>query len=81
MANTILTISIESSYIRMAEVSSKGGITVNKIARVKTPEGCIQDDIITDYKALADVINEKVTAKGILTKDVVFSVFSTKIAC
>ncbi|MBP3339609.1 MAG: pilus assembly protein PilM [Lachnospiraceae bacterium] len=80
MANTILTISIESSYIRMAEVSSKGGITVNKIARVKTPEGCIQDDIITDYKALADVINEKVTAKGILTKDVVFSVFSTKIA-
>ncbi len=80
MAN-FLTISVESSYIRMAEVSQKsGGIVVNKIARIKTPEGTIEDGLISDYKAIAGVISAKLEAKGITTKEVVFSVFSTKIA-
>lgn len=79
MAN-FLTISVDTSYIRMAEVSKKSGIVVNKIARMKTPEGAIEDGLITDYKAIATAISEKLAARNITLKDVVFSVFSTKIA-
>ncbi len=79
MAN-FLTISVDASYIRMAEVSKKSGLVVNKIARVRTPEGTIEDGLISDYKTIANVISEKLAARNINLKDVVFSVFSTKIA-
>lgn len=79
MAN-FLTISVEASYIRIAEVSKKSGLIVNKLARIKTPEGCFEDGLITDVDAVAKVIFEKLAAKNITTKDVIFSVFSTKIA-
>ncbi len=79
MAN-FLTISVEASYIRIAEVSKKSGIVVNKIARIKTPEGTFEDGQITDYQTIAGAIAEKLAAKNITTKDVIFSVFSTKIA-
>ncbi len=79
MAN-ILTISVEASYIRIAEVSKKSGIVVNKIARIATPEGAFEDGLIVDSQAIANIISEKLAAKNITTKDVIFSVFSTKIA-
>lgn len=79
MAN-FLTISVEASYIRIAEVSKKSGLIVNKLARIKTPEGSFEDGLITDVEAVAKVISEKLAAKNIVTKDVIFSVFSTKIA-
>ncbi len=79
MAN-FLTISVEASYIRIAEVSKKSGIVVNKLARIKTPEGTFEDGQITDYQTIAGAIAEKLAAKNITTKDVIFSVFSTKIA-
>lgn len=79
MAN-ILTISIEASHIKIAEVSNSKSITVNRIIRMKTPEGCYEDGQIKDYKSIAKALEEKLTSKGINTKDVFFSVFSTRIA-
>lgn len=79
MAN-ILSISVGSSYIKVCELTNKKGVTVNKVVRFKTPEGSFDDGLITDTHAVAKALEENLALNGMTAKQVVFSVFSSRIA-
>ena len=82
MASKVLTITIGSEYIKISEVSCSPQKTVHvfKSVTAKTPEGLVDDGELKDTAKLAAVITEAVTVNGIASKDVIFSMQSSKIA-
>lgn len=82
MASKTLTIEISNDLIRLCEVSHAGtkSITVHKAVTVPTPEGAVEDGFLKDVSAVSTSIKMALSDNLLTTKDVIFTVLSTKIA-
>ncbi len=77
----LLSIVIKSEHIRLCELSkSNKAIRVHKAMIIPTPAGSVADGHLEDFGAIADVIKQALTVKGLNCKDVVFSIVSGRIA-
>ncbi len=82
MASKVLTISIGNEYTKICEVtySAQKAVHVHAAATVPTPEASVEDGTILDVCALAKVIKETTDANNMNTKNVIFTMQSTRIA-
>lgn len=66
----------------MAEVSKEPGknVTVTNAFEIQTPNGCVDDGLLTDVNMLAEAIRVAIYGKSVSAKKIIFSVISKKIA-
>lgn len=77
----VLSIEIGNSAIRMCEADYKAkSPRVYKHVMIRTPEGMVKDDIIVAEEPFVAVMKEALSANKIRTKQMVFTMGSTKIA-
>jgi len=80
----VISIEISNSLIRMVEMDRQVGdkkkkITIYRQCAIPTPPGVIKDGYLQGSAALRDVIRRELNDKQIKTKDVIFTVASSKI--
>lgn len=80
----VICIEISNSLIRMVEMDRQVGdkkknIRVYRQSAIPTPPGVIKDGYLQGSAALRDVIKRELNEKQIKTKDVIFTVASSKI--
>ena len=82
MGQKMLSICIGNKTIRMAEVSKEPGknVTVTNAFEIQTPNGCVDDGLLTDVNMLAEAIRVAIYGKSVSAKKIIFSVISKKIA-
>jgi len=81
MANNVLSIEIGYSLIRIMEGTYKAKKPkIKKTVSVPTPENAVEDGMITNPGQLAVCIRDCLTANKIKTRQVVFSINTSKIA-
>ena len=77
----VLGVEIGTSAIRICEVDYKSkSPKVYKYVTLKTPDGAFRDDIVEPGEELVSVIKEALSENHIRTKQMVFTMNSTKIA-
>ncbi len=80
ISGKVVTIGINDSNIKLCEVSFKGEVlNVFKTITIKTPEFSYEDGIVKDFPAIVKALNDAFKENNITTKNVVFSVSSSKI--
>ncbi len=80
ISGKVVAIGINDSNIKLCEVAFKGEVlNVFKSVTVKTPEFSYEDGIVKDFAAIVKVLNDAFKENKITTKNVVFSVSSSKI--
>lgn len=77
----ILSIEVEASQVRVAEIEVRGkkGRIFNCFC-IPAPQGAVEDGQIRDTKSLAEVLREELSQRKIKTKKVYFATGSTRIA-
>lgn len=77
----ILSIEVEASQVRVAEIEVRGkkGRIFNCFC-IPAPQGAVEDGQIRDTKSLAEVLREELFQRKIKTKKVYFATGSTRIA-
>lgn len=81
MANRVLSIEIGYTYTKVCEVDFKTkNSKVYNCFSFQTPEGGLEDGYIRNTDVFADELKKEIASRNIKTKQVVFSVSSTKIA-
>lgn len=77
----ILSIEVEASQVRVAEIEVRGkkGKIYNCFC-IPTPQGAVEDGQIRDTKSLGEVLKEELSERKIRTKKVYFATGSTRIA-
>lgn len=77
----LLSIIIKNESIKIAELSKNAkNITVHKVINIETPKGAVNDGMIEDMTALARALKTALELNGITSRDVVFSLVSSRIA-
>lgn len=77
----LISIVIKNEEIKICELSKQGKtVKVFKAVEISTPEGTVDDGIIEKGRELAAAIRETLDKNHILSKEVVFSIYSGKIA-
>ena len=80
ISGTVVAIGINDSNIKLCEVAFKGEVlNVFKTVTIKTPEFSYEDGIVKDFPAIVKALNDAFKENNITTKNVVFSVSSSKI--
>ena len=80
MSERIMGIEIGNSHIKMIEVSKKGALmTVHKFSLLSTPEGSINNGVISEPEAIKKVIAQELAEKKYRAKKVVNVVQSSQI--
>lgn len=81
MAKKVISIEIGSRRIKLCEMDYKvAKPKVYKAVMLDTPQGSIEDGYIVDHQSLGNIIRRALAENAIKTKDVIFSINSTKIA-
>ena len=81
MANKVLSIEVGHSLTKICEVDFKvKNPRVYSSFTIRTPKGVYEDGYIKRTDEFATVLDEELVKQGIKTKQVVFSISSTKIA-
>lgn len=82
MASKTLTLEISNELIKLCEVSHTGmkNIAVHKAVTIPTPEGSVEDGFLKNVSDIAEAIKLALKDNLIMTKDVVMTILSTKIA-
>lgn len=81
MAAKVLSIEIDSSLTRVVEMDYKKNLTkVYQCFSFETPQGIINDGVISVSERFKRALNEKLSEKKIRTNKVVFSINSGRIA-
>lgn len=81
MAKKVISIEIGSKRIKLCEMDYKiPKPKVYKAVMFDTPEGSVDDGYIMDHQSLGNAIRRALADNAIKTKDVVFTINSTKIA-
>ena len=77
----ILSIEVEASQVRVAEIEVRGkkGRIYNCFC-ILAPQGAVEDGQIRDTKSLGEVLKEELSQRKIRTKKVYFATGSTRIA-
>ena len=77
----ILSIEVEASQVRVAEIEVRGkkGRIYNCFC-IPAPQGAVEDGQIRDTKSLGEVLKEELSQRKIKTKKVYFATGSTRIA-
>lgn len=77
----ILSIEVEASQVRVAEIEVRGkkGKIYNCFC-IPAPQGAVEDGQIRDTKSLGEVLKEELSERKIRTKKVYFATGSTRIA-
>ena len=77
----ILSIEVEASQVRVAEIEVRGkkGKIYNCFC-IPAPQGAVEDGQIRDTKSLGEVLKEELSQRKIRTKKVYFATGSTRIA-
>lgn len=76
-----LSIEVEASQLRVAEVEENG--RKNRIRHcfcIRIPQGSVEDGLLRDTRSLAGILKKELAERGIRTKKVFFVVGSTRIA-
>lgn len=77
----ILSIEVESSQIRVAEIDSSGKKRkMYHCFRIPAPQGSVEDGQIRDTKSLGDLLRQELNKRKIKTKKAFFVTGSTRIA-
>ena len=80
ISGKVVAIGINDSNIKLCEVAFKGEVlNVFKTVTIKTPEFSYEDGIVKDFPAIVKALNDAFKENNITTKNVVFSVSSSKI--
>lgn len=81
MASKVLAITVGNDYTKISELmfSSHKIANVYFSTTIPTPKDCVEDGYIKDTNALADAIKGVIYDRGILTKDVIFTIQSNKV--
>ena len=75
-----LVINVDSDVIKICHVSKKkDSVTVHEAITVKTPEFSYEDGVLKDLPNIVKAIHEALGKSKIKTRDVVFSISSTKV--
>ena len=82
MASRVLTISIANDFTRICDISNtkQGKIQVNKAISVPTPAMACEDGMITNIPLMAKTLKDTLEEYGLMTKNVVFCIHSSRIA-
>ena len=77
----ILSIEVEASQVRVAEIEVRGkkGRIYNCFC-IPAPQGAVEDGQIRDTKSLGEILKDELSQRKIKTKKVYFSTGSTRIA-
>ena len=77
----ILSIEVEASQVRVAEIEVRGkkGRIYNCFC-IPAPQGAVEDGQIRDTKSLGEILKDELSQRQIKTKKVYFSTGSTRIA-
>ncbi|SFR68453.1 pilus assembly protein PilM [Anaeromicropila populeti] len=81
MAKRVLSIEIGARSTKLSEVSYiKGTPNVHKCVSIPTPQGAVEDGYIRDKNMFATVLRQALADANIKTREVIFTVNSTKVA-
>ncbi len=81
MAKKVISITISESNIKLCEVTgNKGGASVHKAVTVETPQGAYEDGYLRNIEELGRTLKRALAGAGMKSKEVVFSIYSTRIA-
>lgn len=82
MASRVLTITIGNEVTRICDAaySAQKTIMVYSAITIPTPAGAVEDGIIIDVGIMAKALQDALDENRIVTKDVIFTIQSTKIA-
>lgn len=77
---TVITASIGTSKIKMCEVSyTSKSVEIQKAFTIEIPEGYVDDGRLVNMEGLTHVIGLELANQGVLTKDIIFALNSSKI--
>ena len=77
----MLSIAIKKNNIKLCEISKSGkNIKVYSTLMIPTPPGAVNDGVIEQVKEVGDVIREALKNNMIATREVAFTIYSSRIA-
>ena len=81
MASKVITIEINNDYIKVCEVMyAAQDVNVYSAVTVATPDGCVEDGQIRNIEALTETLKKVIEENGIKSKNVIFTLQSTRVA-